>query len=216
MRQITLSFDNGPDPAVTPGVLDLLAYHGVLSTFFVVGRKLDAGPDARACAERAHAAGHWIGNHSYTHATPLGRLDAAAARDEIERTQAALGPLAHPDKLFRPFGGGGKIGPHLLNGGARETLENGGFTCVTWNAIPGDWADPAGWPDVAKTQCTEQDWTLMVLHDVDPGCLDGLDGFLTWLKAEGIAIRQDFPDACLPIRNGRADPALLAAHGIAA
>ena len=69
MFDLTLTFDNGPEPAVTPVVLDVLAHHGVLSTFFVIGSKL-ADPKARACAERAHAEGHWIGNHTFSHGIP--------------------------------------------------------------------------------------------------------------------------------------------------
>ena len=71
MSDLTLTFDNGPEPSVTPLVLDVLARHGVVSTFFVIGCKL-LDPTARACAERAHAEGHWIGNHTWTHSRPLG------------------------------------------------------------------------------------------------------------------------------------------------
>jgi len=212
MTNVTLSFDNGPDPETTHAVLDVLEHHGVLSTFFVIGQKLDAGIEARSAVERAHKAGHWIGNHSYTHATPLGELAAPAARAEIIRTQASLGALAHPDKLFRPFGGGGKLGPHLLNDTVVEVLCEQHFTCVTWNAIPRDWDDPAGWPVRAKALCRQHPWPVVVLHDIAGACLVGLNGFLTWLKDNEYAIRQDFPDECLPIQGGQGDPVLLAPY----
>jgi len=203
MNRVTLSFDNGPEPEITHAVLDLLDRHGVPASFFVIGQKLDASPDARAAAERAHAAGHWIGNHSYTHATPLGRIDPPeAAAEEILKTQRSLGPLARPDKLFRPFGGGGELGPHLLNAVAAETLKAGGFTCVTWNSVPRDWDDPAGWPARARADCRRLDWALVVLHDIPGACLDELDGFLTWLRQENFEIRQDFPDDCLDLLTG--------------
>src|SRR3954447_21166532 len=100
---ISLTFDNGPDPGVTPGVLDTLARRGIQATFFVVGEHL-ARPGARAIAERAVAEGHAIGNHTLTHKTPLGELrDDDRAREEIEATQRLIGDLAHPDRLFRPF-----------------------------------------------------------------------------------------------------------------
>src|SRR5689334_1276457 len=87
--EVTLTFDNGPDPAVTPHVLDVLAAHGLRATFFVVGEQLAR---ARELAERAHAEGHWIGNHTWTHRAPFGRLDdASAPHREIERTQALIG-----------------------------------------------------------------------------------------------------------------------------
>ena len=63
--KITLSFDNGPEPQITDHVLDVLGAEGVRSTFFVIGQKL-ADPERRVRAERAHAEGHWIGNHSLT------------------------------------------------------------------------------------------------------------------------------------------------------
>ena len=53
---VTLSFDNGPEPAVTPRVLDILDTAGIKATFFVLGSKL-ADRERRAIAKRAHAEG---------------------------------------------------------------------------------------------------------------------------------------------------------------
>ena len=201
MRQLTLSFDNGPDPAVTPRVLDTLARHGVHTTFFVIGNKL-ADPAARACAERAAAEGHWIGNHTWTHSTRLGE-QPGQAMFEIGQTQAELGALAHPARWFRPMGGGGAIGPHLLSPDAVTLLAEGGYSCVLWNAVPRDWAEPEAWVDTALTQLGAQDWTLMVLHDLPTGAMDHLDGFLHRVAERGIAVRQDFPPDCVPVLSGR-------------
>ena len=71
MFDLTLTFDNGPEPEVTPLVLDILARRGIHTTFFVIGDKVQR-PERRKLAERAHAEGHWIGNHSWTHSVPLG------------------------------------------------------------------------------------------------------------------------------------------------
>ena len=79
MFDVTLTFDNGPEPSVTPRVLDVLARRGVRTTFFVIGNKL-LTRDARACTERAHAEGHWIGNHTWTHSRPLGSATLIFAR----------------------------------------------------------------------------------------------------------------------------------------
>ena len=70
MAIITTPFDNGPDPEVTPQVLDTLRRHDIRSTFFLVGNKLR---DRRCLAQRAHAEGHWIGNHTYNHWYRSGR-----------------------------------------------------------------------------------------------------------------------------------------------
>jgi peptidoglycan/xylan/chitin deacetylase (PgdA/CDA1 family) len=202
MTVVTLTFDNGPEPEVTPFVLDLLSRHGILASFFVIGAKL-ADPARRALAERAWAEGHWIGNHSFTHAGPLGeRQDPGHAEAEIGRTEALLGPLAHPDRLFRPVGGGGRLGPHLLSREARDHLRSGRHTMVLWSAVPGDWRDPDGWPDIALAQCLAQQRPLLVLHDLPGGAMRHLDRFLGRLADSGATFRQDFPEDCVAMRRG--------------
>lgn len=205
---VTLTFDNGPDPDATPGVLDVLRRRGIRATFFVVGARL-ADRAHRAMTERAHAEGHWIGNHTYTHGGPLGdRCDTSHAADEIARTQELIGDLAHPDKLFRPVGGGGRLGPHLLSRQARDHLAAGGYTVVLWSAVPGDWRDADGWPDRAVEQCLAQRRPVLVLHDIAGGAMRHLDAVLGRLTDAGATFRQEFPPSCLPMQRGIAMPGL--------
>lgn len=211
--EVTLTFDNGPEPEVTPAVLDVLHRRGLRATFFVLGRKLEDRA-ARALAERAHAEGHWIGNHTYTHEQPLGDRtgEAGHAEAEIARTQELIGELAHPDRLFRPFGGGGRLGRHLLSPEARDHLLAHRYTCVLWNAVPGDWHDPDGWPDRAAEMCLAEPRPVLVLHDLPTGAMRHLDGFLGRLVDRGVRFRQDFPDDCVPIRRGEAVASSLDAY----
>ena len=200
--QVTLTFDNGPEPAVTPRVLDILANAGIPATFFVLGSKL-ADPECRAIAKRAAAEGHWIGNHTKTHSLPLGLIkEPNAVLDEIMDTEALIDELAHPDRLFRPFGGGGDLGPHLLNRAALDILRQQQMTCVLWNAIPRDWENPRGWAEVALAQCLAQPWTLLVLHDLPTGAMGRLKIFIDRVLDHGGRFRQDFPPECVPIRRG--------------
>jgi peptidoglycan/xylan/chitin deacetylase (PgdA/CDA1 family) len=62
-RRVKLTFDDGPDPATTPELLDRLMGLGLKATFFVLGHKI-AGLPGRAIVERMAAEGHQIGNHS--------------------------------------------------------------------------------------------------------------------------------------------------------
>jgi peptidoglycan/xylan/chitin deacetylase (PgdA/CDA1 family) len=130
---LTLSFDNGPTPDVTPSVLDVLARRGVKSTFFVIGEKLE-WPGHRALAQRAHAEGHWIGNHTWSHSLPLGLMQPHAAKAEFDRTQAAIGALVHPHRLFRPYGQGGNLDHRLLSRPLVEHLGERQATIVLWSA----------------------------------------------------------------------------------
>ncbi|HZP77606.1 MAG TPA: polysaccharide deacetylase family protein [Pseudolabrys sp.] len=202
MFDLTLSFDNGPDAQATPFVLDVLKQRGLRTTFFVVGEKLVA-PGARALAERALAEGHVIGNHTWTHSGPLGRRsEPDLAEHEIGRTQEAMGALAHAHRFFRPQGGGGALGPHLLAPAVVDFLKAGRFSLVLWNAIPGDWEDPEGWVERALGQCRAQPWTLMVLHDIESGAMRHLERFLDAVAMSGGRIRQDFPPDCVPMLDG--------------
>src|SRR5262245_13407752 len=142
MFDLTLTFDNGPEPQTTPFVLDVLARRGIKTTFFVIGDKVSR-PEYRKLAERAHSEGHWIGNHSWTHSVPLGqRKEADVAEFEIGQTQAALQGLVHPHRFFRPFGGGGNLDRRLMSQPVVDYLKRGRYTCVLWNSIPRDWAEP--------------------------------------------------------------------------
>jgi peptidoglycan-N-acetylglucosamine deacetylase len=201
MVDLTLTFDNGPDEAVTPAVLNVLARRGVRATFFAVGKKL-AEPALHRLAERAHAEGHWIGNHTYTHSVPLGLQEGDVAEAEIGRTEALIGRLAHPDRLFRPYGGGGEISPALMKRSVVRWLAEHRYSCVLWNAIPGDWRDPKGWVEAALEQCCAQPWSLMVLHDIDTGAMKHLDRFLGAVADLGGRVRQDYPADCVPIVRG--------------
>jgi peptidoglycan-N-acetylglucosamine deacetylase len=202
VHDITLSFDNGPDLQTTPQVLDALAARDIPALFCVLGERL-ARPQLRRLTERAHAEGHWIANHTYTHSVPLGRVDDPdRVRREIDLTQELLGDLAHPDKLFRPFGGGGNLDERLRNPVAVDHLVRGGYTVVTWNAVPGDWKDPEGWLPVAVGQCRASEHVLLVLHDLPTGAMAHLERFLDIAADEGARFVRDLPEDCVPIRRG--------------
>ena len=155
-------------------------------------------------ARRAHAEGHWIGNHTWTHSVPLGLLkDPRAIGDEIRSTQEEIGALTHPHRFFRPFGQGGNLDERLLNPLVVELLTQERMSCVLWNAIPGDWKEPDGWVDRALAQCCAQAWTVMVLHDLPTGAMRNLERFLDAVVELGTRLRQDFAPECVPILDGR-------------
>ncbi len=201
-KRLTLSFDNGPFPDVTPGVLDALYERGLKASFFVCGKDAQV-PERRELMQRAREAGHWLGNHTQSHTIELGTSDdPSVAHDEIAAAQHALGDLSAPERWFRPYGGGGVIGPNLLSKAALDLLCEGAFSVVLWNSVPRDWEAPDAWPDVALEQMAVQDWTLMVLHDIPTGAMKALPRLLDAALEAGVEIVQAFPPECVPVLRG--------------
>lgn len=203
MSVVTLSFDNGPDAASTPQVLDVLKHRDVRAMFFVLGKQL-AAPENFDLARRAIAEGHLIGNHSMTHKIPLGDdRRADAAEREIADTEARIGTLANNPPMFRPFGGGGKIGKHLLSRAAVDHLVANRYTCVLWNCVPEDWIHHDGWMDRALAEIPAKPHALVVLHDIYPPAMRHLDRFIATLRDGGHTFSQEIPADCVPILKGK-------------
>ena len=130
--EIALTYDDGPNPAATERLLEVLARHEVRASFFLIGNFVRQRPDlARAIA----AAGHLIGNHTMTHPW-LAWQSAARIREELRGCNAALeDALGTPVCYFRPPHGARR--PYVLHL-AREL----GLTTVQWNVTCFDWTAP--------------------------------------------------------------------------
>lgn len=203
MPTLTLTFDNGPTPEATPLVLDVLAERNLPAYFFVVGRQL-ARPGGVELARRAVAAGHRVGNHSMTHAVPLGDLEDPRAVAEVADAQRLLDDagLADADRLFRPFGGGGRLDTHLLSEAVVEHLQRERYTLVLWNSVPHDWEDVAGWPDRARRDIERCEHTVLVLHDLPTGAMEHLGSFVDRARADGVEVSGSLPPSCTPVVRG--------------
>ena len=100
-RQVALTFDDGPDPDVTPAILDVLRQHEIKATFFVLGYKVARNPEI---LRRIAQEGHTLGNHTYDHAN-LADLGARQMHDEMQSTQEAVDRALgyhYPMTLMRP------------------------------------------------------------------------------------------------------------------
>jgi peptidoglycan/xylan/chitin deacetylase (PgdA/CDA1 family) len=200
VRTISLTFDNGPEPGITDFVLDTLASRDIRAAFFVVGSNLERDDGLRS-ARRAAREGHRVGNHTYHHREPLGLLGPEASRAEIARTQALLDGFVE-ERLFRPVGGDGALGDHLLSPAARDLLIAERFTVVLWNVVPRDWERPHAWVDVALERCRRTDHAVVVLHDLPTGAMEHLPLFLETAMDEGAHFSSDFPPSCVVLERG--------------
>lgn len=97
--RVAITFDDGPDPAVTPAVLDLLDAYRVKASFFCVGSKAVEYPEI--CAEIARR-GHAVENHSFHHHHTFSLLGPRSLARELRKAQQVLAALAGtPPRFFR-------------------------------------------------------------------------------------------------------------------
>jgi peptidoglycan/xylan/chitin deacetylase (PgdA/CDA1 family) len=129
-RQIALTFDDGPNPVVTPQLLDLFHWHSVRATFFVIGKFVRVCPDL---VKEISARGHVIGNHTETHAN-LFLQSSTGIRDELARCQEAIATAVRgePPRWMRPPYG---YRNPLLEGEARRA----GLQVAMWSKLCRDW-----------------------------------------------------------------------------
>jgi peptidoglycan/xylan/chitin deacetylase (PgdA/CDA1 family) len=131
--QLALTFDDGPNPAWTPRLLDILAGHNIRATFFLVGKFAKAEPEL---TRRVADAGHLVGNHTWSHPN-LSRMREANVLDELTRTNDLLAKITGKSiRYFRPPFGARR--PYVL-----KLARQLGLIPVTWNAMTRDWKEPS-------------------------------------------------------------------------
>src|SRR5579871_6946363 len=129
-RQIALTFDDGPNPPVTPRLLELLERHSARATFFVVGKFVRACPDL---VREISARGHALGNHTETHPN-LFFQSPAGIREELARCQEAIAGAVRgePPRWMRPpFG--------YRNPRLNVEVRRAGMQVVMWSKLCRDW-----------------------------------------------------------------------------
>ena len=118
-HHVALTFDDGPDPEITPQVLEILARHEARATFFVVGRRAAEQPEL---IRQMHEAGHCIGNHTWQHTPWFFFKTGKGLIDEIRRTQEVIQALCGvAPALFRAPAG--IRGPFLQTALGRTRLK---------------------------------------------------------------------------------------------
>jgi peptidoglycan-N-acetylglucosamine deacetylase len=135
-RHLALTFDDGPNPAITPKLLDLLDRYNAQATFFVVGRFVRECPQL---VREIIARGHLVGNHTDSHPNLI-YCSASETRNQLLRCNVAVATITgSAPKWFRPPYGARSP---WLGGVAREFS----LPVVMWTLIPGDWrVKPSDW-----------------------------------------------------------------------
>jgi peptidoglycan/xylan/chitin deacetylase (PgdA/CDA1 family) len=177
-RTLYLTFDDGPHPAHTPPLLDLLAEHGAKASFFVVGSHAEDYP---ALAQRIVDEGHLLGNHSYSH-PQFAHLRLPQQVAEVQRTDEVLAAFDGCKRhLFRPPRG--HVSARMLWYFARHRIP-----LALWSYDSLDYARPGVEALVAMAnRHPSRAGDLILMHDDDSLSLAWLRTMLPVWKAGGFS-----------------------------
>jgi len=172
---VALTFDDGPSP-FTDRLLQVLRDQGAKATFFLIGNKVAADPDA---ARRIAAAGMEVGSHTWEHPN-MTTIPVADIPNQLRRgTQSIAAATGQAPKLYRPAGG-------LSNDTVRIEAGKQGLAEILWDVIPFDWindANLAASTYMLKTQI--KPGSVVLLHDTYSSTVDLVYQFLPVLIANG-------------------------------
>jgi peptidoglycan-N-acetylglucosamine deacetylase len=154
---MALTFDDGPNPAVTPPLLDLLDHHGIKATFFLIGSWVAKD---EALTKEIGARGHAIGNHTQTHPALTLRSSSRIASELTlcdDAIESATGQ--RPRWMRPPFG----FRSPLLGGIVRQ---RGGAGIVMWSRWAHDWKPQPAEPVIERLR-RARGGDIVLLHDGD-------------------------------------------------
>lgn len=155
-RVVALTFDDGPNGAVTSKVLDTLKTERVHATFFLVGENVRREP---ALAARIAREGHVVGNHSDTHPMGFALLPAPTIRAELDRAERSIAAATgESPRFFRPPQG-------IRSPWLSSVLESDSLVDVTWDDAPGDWEPKTSTALVRDTLAHAHPGAIILLHD---------------------------------------------------
>jgi len=160
---MALTFDDGPNPGVTPRLLDLLDRHNVRASFFLIGRHVRAFP---ALAKEVALRGHAIGNHTFSHPRLL-FSSPRQIQEELSKCDAAIEEATGRNSRWMrpPFGHRGPQLAHIMSA-------HGYAPMLMWSVWVRDWKPQPAY-DVIRRLHRPKGGDIVLMHDGDHRALEG-------------------------------------------
>jgi len=178
-REIALTFDDGPDPNLTPKILETLRKYQVKAVFFEIGNAASLHPEL---TKEVLTQGHSLGSHSWDH-RDLGPLPLPDALEDIRRGREAVDQAAGSGfhSTFFRFPSFSES-PEL-----QDNLKEMGLISFEASIFPDDWLTPDPKELLARSLAAveAQNHGIILFHDIQPQTAAMLDGFLAELLARG-------------------------------
>ena len=179
-RTVALTLDDGPDPATTPQILDLLARHDVKAVFCMIGEQARAHPDL---VRKVVAAGHRLCNHTITHDPAIGSRTPEVMDRQLRASRDALVEAsggADVDYFRAPEG---RWTPQLIRMSAQD-----GQRALGWTVDPLDWTTPGTAAIVDRVEQRVHPGAVVLLHDGGgprSQTVAAVRQLLPWLEEQG-------------------------------
>ncbi|MFG3281652.1 polysaccharide deacetylase family protein [Streptomyces sp. NPDC048111] len=181
-RSMVLTFDDGPDPRYTPGILKTLRDHDVRAVFFLCG---EMATDNRDLLREMRDDGHVIGNHTWTH-PQLNKTPSATIRSEIGRTSEVIEQaIGEAPQWFRaPYG--------AWNRNVFEIQAEMGMEPLAWTVDTLDWTTPGTATIIRRVLDGAAPGVVVLSHDAGGDrsqSVAALRTYLPQLLAQGYALK---------------------------
>ena len=212
-HEVSLTFDDGPDPKWTPLILDILKAKKVKATFFLLGSQAEQYP---ALVQRIVSEGHEIGNHTYTHQN-LSEASTQQIKLECNATQRLIESITgRSTTLFRP--------PYNADSRPNDVRElrplklvqdELGYLIVLEGIDPEDWGRPGADVIFQRVKELRHLGSTILLHDAGGNrqqTVEALPKIIDWLQARGdhvvsLGELMNIPrDDVMPFVKTNADP----------
>jgi peptidoglycan/xylan/chitin deacetylase (PgdA/CDA1 family) len=173
---IAMTFDDGPVPANTPRLLDMLSARGIKATFFTVGKNVQAYPNI---VRRIIADGHEIANHTWTHPW-LSKMSDQGVRAELQRSHEALKTIAGvTPRMYRPpFGA-------ITARQKQWIMSEFGYPTILWSVDPEDWRTRNATMTHNRIVSQTRPGAIILVHDIHASSIDAMPSTLDDLLAKG-------------------------------
>lgn len=220
-KRVALTFDDGPNVATTPIILDYLKEKGIQGTFFINGRRV-TGEAERAILKRILDEGHILANHSHAH-KDLKKVSADELDTQVRKTHDIMVEAGEEGRWFRfPYGSSNCTTADFVR-------DEFGYTVAGWHVDSADWCFasstggvghcaertfrwvPDGFRDdmvgYTISQTKSQNGGILLFHDIHKNTADALPAIVEGLEAGGFTFVNIDDIATFPLLNGVEPPA---------
>jgi len=178
-RWVALTFDDGPDPGLTPAILETLEKYNLQATFFLIGKKI-AGNESliKSMSDK----GHTLANHSFSHTNLWDFWMPARIHHDLEKTEKLL--LHHTGKrvrFFRPPYG-------VINPMVSIALQKTDYEVICWSRWSLDTTTGNRNKLISRTTYRIRPGDIILLHDTQQVTADALEQVILSIHQQGFAI----------------------------